>query len=152
MADCYGLQIQCSSLSRRGRSNEKAPCKLPHKTPFRHRQFYSNKPFPSCTATGGAAMHCQLATCHCVGVVGAAMNKPRPFTPRQQRVINALRLKPCWREEVDRIAGASNSPQVISELRRRGFVIPCILVTKIDRDGKPCRPGRYYLQSEPPHG
>lgn len=81
-----------------------------------------------------------------------AMKNPGLFTPRQQRAINALRLGPCLREEIDRIAGASNGPQVISELRDKGFVIPCLPEKSIDRDGKPCRPGRYYLQSEPAHG
>lgn len=71
------------------------------------------------------------------------------LTERQQRVINALRLKPCWREELDSIAGASNSPEVISQLRKLGYGIDCIRVLKIDRDGHPCRPGRYYLRSEP---
>jgi len=80
------------------------------------------------------------------------MKNPGLFTPRQQRAINALRLKPRWREEIDRIAGASNGPQVISELRKKGFVINCIRVKSIDKDGKTCRPGRYYLQSEPKHG
>lgn len=80
------------------------------------------------------------------------MKNPRPFTPRQQRAINALRFKPCLREEIDRITGASNGPQIISELRKKGFDIPCPRVNSIDRDGKPCRPGRYYLQSEPEHG
>lgn len=75
----------------------------------------------------------------------------KTLTPRQQRTIEALRLKPRWREEIDRIAGASNGPQVISELRKMGFVIRCIRVDSIDRDGKPCRPGRYYLESEPNH-
>lgn len=71
------------------------------------------------------------------------------LTPRQLRAANALKLKPRWREEIDRIAGASNGPQVISELRRKGYGIQCIRVASIDRDGKPCRPGRYYLESEP---
>ena len=68
---------------------------------------------------------------------------------RQLRTVYALRLKPCWREEIDRIAGASNGPEVISQLRKLGFVIDCIRVPKLDRDGKSCRPGRYYLRSEP---
>lgn len=50
------------------------------------------------------------------------------------------------REEVDRIAGASNGPQVISELRTNiGLDIPCERIERTDRDGRPCRPGRYFL-------
>ena len=71
------------------------------------------------------------------------------FTARQTRVLNAL-MPGSWitRESIDRIAGASNGPQVIAEIRRkvaghdgldmvRGDVLNC--------DGKPSKPGRYRI-------
>ena len=83
----------------------------------------------------------------------ANSTRPRRITPRQQRVIAALWSAQRWisREEIDRIAGASNGPQVIKELRERlaghdGIDMERIEVT--DRDGRPCRPGRYKLNHQ----
>jgi hypothetical protein len=83
----------------------------------------------------------------------ANSTRPRRITPRQQRVISALWSAKRWipREEIDRIAGASNGPQVIKELRERftghdGIDMERIEVT--DRDGKACRPGRYKLNHQ----
>ena len=71
----------------------------------------------------------------------------RKFTgtdnPRHLRVIHALMLRPHCREELDRIAGASNSPALVAELRRRGLSIPCQSTPGIDRDGVVVRPGVY---------
>lgn len=67
------------------------------------------------------------------------------FTARQRRALQALLRGPVMREDLDGIAGASNSPHVVSELRRMGLVIDCERVECTDRDGKPCRPGRYSL-------
>lgn len=71
------------------------------------------------------------------------------LTQRQSRLLAAL-LSKDWilREEVDRISGASNGPQIISELRRKltgddGIDMRQIEAT--DRDGRPCRPGQYRL-------
>jgi hypothetical protein len=50
-----------------------------------------------------------------------------------------------WREDIDRIAGASNGPAVIQALRRKGIQIDTQTAERIDRDGKPCKPGRYRL-------
>lgn len=70
------------------------------------------------------------------------------FTPRQVRVLEAL-LPGRWvdREPLDRIAGSSNSPDVISKLRRKfgQDSIDMELIDGTDRDGKPCRTGRYRL-------
>ena len=53
----------------------------------------------------------------------------RKFTgtdnPRHLRVIPALLARPRRREDVDAIAGCSNSPELIAELRRRGLDVPC---------------------------
>lgn len=55
--------------------------------------------------------------------------------PRRLRVIFALMVRPRKREEIDRIAGASNGPELIASLRRRNVTIPCRRVPGIDRDG-----------------
>lgn len=65
--------------------------------------------------------------------------------PRQLRVISALLKRPHWRKEVDNVAGCSNDPDLILQLRRRGLDIRCKREVVIDRDGKKCRSGVYYL-------
>jgi hypothetical protein len=76
-----------------------------------------------------------------------------PRSPRLTRVLRALLATSGWlsREAVDRIAGASNGPQVILSLRQ-GYVgrdgIETGYQTAIDRDGKPCRPGRYRITAK----
>ena len=65
--------------------------------------------------------------------------------PRHLRVLNAAQVSPRRREEIDRIAGASNGPELIAELRRRGLEFPCDRVPALDRDGYPIRPGVYRL-------
>lgn len=62
---------------------------------------------------------------------------------RHLRAIEALERGPVFREMLDRIAGCSNGPELVAELRRRGLDIPCERVPIEDRDGKICRPGRY---------
>ena len=74
------------------------------------------------------------------------------LSPRQARVIRAL-MPGAWitREALDRIAGASNAPDVIMKLRNRlgrDGAIEMEMVDGTDRDGRPCRAGRYRL-SEP---
>jgi phage regulator Rha-like protein len=67
--------------------------------------------------------------------------------PRQTRITRALlRGGWIWREDVDRIAGASNGPETIRQLRDKGLVIECQRVERTDRDGVKCRPGRYRLE------
>lgn len=73
------------------------------------------------------------------------------FTPRQARALEML--KPGhWitREQLDRGAGASNSPDLIQQLRRKlgydGIEMEHFEAT--DRDGRPCRPGRYRLTEQ----
>lgn len=73
----------------------------------------------------------------------------KPMTPRQSRVAQALLNAPGWiaREAIDRIAGASNGPEVIRQLRHRlGYdAIEMERTNTIDRDGLPTQPGRYRL-------
>lgn len=74
------------------------------------------------------------------------------MTPRQTRAVKALARTNGWisREAIDRIAGASNGPEVIRQLRQRlgREAIEMQRVDAIDRDGHPCKPGRYRLTAE----
>jgi len=67
--------------------------------------------------------------------------------PRHLRAIHALLTRPQPREHLDAIAGCSNSPELIAELRRRGLDVPCERVPDHDRDGRPIKRGVYYLLS-----
>ena len=64
---------------------------------------------------------------------------------RHLRVIAALRKEPRRREEIDRIAGCSNGPQIIAIFRKFGLDIPCERISLLDRDGHRCSPGVYHL-------
>ena len=78
--------------------------------------------------------------------VSSAPNRPK-FTgtdnPRHLRAIAALLRRPMPRESLDKESGASNGPELIAELRRRGLAVPCERIRFIDRDGLVCRPGVY---------
>lgn len=76
--------------------------------------------------------------------------KWRP-TERQQRAIDALmdfypgeRVR---REALDRISGSSNGPDIILQLRQKfgHDSIECERRKTVDRDGKSCMVGHYYL-------
>lgn len=70
------------------------------------------------------------------------------LSPRQARVIRAL-MPGAWitREALDRIAGASNAPDVIMKLRGKlgHDAIDTERIDGTDRDGRPCRTGRYRM-------
>lgn len=68
-------------------------------------------------------------------------------TPRCFRTLRALASGPLMREEVDRVSGSSNGPEVVATLIRAGWRIECERLDRIDRDGRPCKPGRYTLQN-----
>jgi len=72
-------------------------------------------------------------------------NKAPKFTPRQKRALWGLWNRSLMRGELNRVAGASNGPQVIFELRGKGIDIHCEKVEVVDRDGKPCLAGKYTL-------
>ncbi len=81
----------------------------------------------------------------------SAPNRPK-FTgtdnPRHLRFLTVLLRRPVSREELDNIAGCSNGPELVAELRRRGLGhehLPCERIRFIDRDGFTCRPGVYSL-------
>ena len=77
---------------------------------------------------------------------------PARFTgtenPRHLRTIQALMTRPTPREYVDQIAGCSNGPELIAELRRRGLEVPCSRTKKKDRDLFDCWPGVYYFTQQ----
>ena len=64
---------------------------------------------------------------------------------RHLRALTVLLRRPLPREQLDSLAGASNSPELVAELRRRGLELPCERTHFIDRDGYTCRPGVYSL-------
>ena len=68
--------------------------------------------------------------------------------PRHLRVIHSLMIRPRKREEIDHIAGASNGPELIAELRRRGLRAPCHRAPGIDRDGYPIKFGIYEFDAD----
>ena len=80
----------------------------------------------------------------------ADKNKATRLTARQSRLLTALLQTDGWipRESVDRITGASNGPQIVSEVRKKVTGYEGIAMQEVDafdRDGKPCKPGRYQL-------
>lgn len=90
--------------------------------------------------------------------------KKLKLSSRQRRVLEALvkeQSPPDWddpfhtgwlrREAIDRIAGASNGPQIIMELRRKVTGKTGILMRQhesLDRDGQSCWPGEYRLHPD----
>ena len=82
------------------------------------------------------------------GIQNAHSNFIRTSNARQCRVLEALHKGPRCREDVDRIAGASNGPEVVRQLRELGWDIPCQLVPHTDRDGKPGKHGVYRLSMQ----
>ena len=84
---------------------------------------------------------------------GAAIVQHSEFfgtaNPRYLRIIQALRVRSRSREEIDSIAGASNGPAAIAELRALGLptpdCLPCERIPVFDRDGKEVKRGVYCL-------
>lgn len=77
---------------------------------------------------------------------GMADSTAAPFStdnPREIRIIQALATGARTREELDRIAGASNVPDAIAALRRKGLEIPSCREPVPDRDGEMVYRGRY---------
>ena len=64
--------------------------------------------------------------------------------PRDVRIIRALGLgESVSREDLDRIAGASNVPDAVAALRRKGLEIPSCREAVVDRDQEVVYLGRY---------
>lgn len=80
-------------------------------------------------------------------------NAPASFcgttNPRHLRILAALLTRARSREDIDRIAGASNGPAAIAELRALGLpkpaCLPCERTPCWDRDGKEVQRGIYWL-------
>lgn len=69
--------------------------------------------------------------------------------PRYLRALQALLTRPVPREQLDSVAGCSNGPALIAELRALGLpspeCLPCDRVPCFDRDGEEVRRGVYSL-------
>lgn len=69
--------------------------------------------------------------------------------PRALRVLAALLVRPRSREEIDKVAGASNGPALIQDLRELGLpkrtCLPCERTPCYDRDGEVVHRGIYFL-------
>ncbi|MEI7455799.1 MAG: hypothetical protein WCK93_03665 [Nitrosomonadales bacterium] len=63
--------------------------------------------------------------------------------PRHLRAIHALMQRARFKNDLQTITGASNTPELVAELRRRGLDTPCERVPVLDRDGLVTRPGVY---------
>jgi hypothetical protein len=72
----------------------------------------------------------------------------KPLTQREKKALNALNNNPVMRENLDTIAGCSNSPELVAGLRRKGLMVPCERVERFDKDGNSCYPGHYSLMPE----
>lgn len=84
----------------------------------------------------------------CLNGAEAAENTPEATmrSPRHLRALGALLSRGLLsREELDRIAGCANFPGIAFSLRGKGFDLPCERITRLDRDGRACRPGFYRL-------
>lgn len=67
--------------------------------------------------------------------------------PRHLRAIHALMQRARFRNDLQTITGASNTPALVSELRSRGLEAPCERVPVLDRDGVVTHPGIYSLNA-----
>lgn len=68
------------------------------------------------------------------------------LNPREHRALLALLAAPLTREQLDRVAGASNSPDLVARLRHGlGLGIPCEREPVKDRDGRTVQRGVYRL-------
>lgn len=84
---------------------------------------------------------------------GRKSNRPASFcgtdNPRYLRILAALLTRARSREDIDRIAGASNGPAAIAELRAlglpKGDCLPCERTPCYDRDGQEVMRGVYWL-------
>ena len=65
--------------------------------------------------------------------------------PRELRALAALYAGPMPRRQLDRAIGCANGPDVVFRLRQKGLVVPCLLVSDVDRDGQRIRRGVYEL-------
>lgn len=67
-------------------------------------------------------------------------------SPRERRLLAALLERPITREQADRIARASNSPDVVFKLRSHGIDVQMTRIGFVDADGRASNYGRYWLK------
>lgn len=77
-----------------------------------------------------------------------AQKKRAKRDPRRCRLVSALLRGPVSREQADKLAPASNSPQYIMELREAGIEILCLRRCFVDAEGFKRCPGTYHLTPE----
>ena len=66
--------------------------------------------------------------------------------PRQVRALTALAYRDyVSRENLDKLAGCTNSPDLVARLRMKGIDIQMREVQTKDRDGRSCWFGEYFL-------
>ena len=76
----------------------------------------------------------------------AAPSAQTDLSPRHRRIVHALLTRSRTREEIDRIAGASNGPDEILRLRAKlDIEIPSVRIPAFDRDGHDVQIGVYSL-------
>ena len=68
--------------------------------------------------------------------------------PRHLRVIQAVSVRPIPREHLDTVAGCSNGPALVSDLRGLGLQMPCTRTKRKDCDLFDCWPGVYHLTEQ----
>jgi hypothetical protein len=68
--------------------------------------------------------------------------------PREFRFLQTVLHRHMTREEVDTVAGASNGPEIVNQLRSRGLEIPCYRLGTMDRDGIWVYRGLYALSGK----
>ena len=80
-------------------------------------------------------------------LIGIPAPELPPFAtdnPREVRIIVAMAARSSrTREELDRIAGASNTPDAIAALRNKGLELPCHRQPVTDQDGRIVYRGEY---------
>lgn len=92
-----------------------------------------------------AAGRAQLKATSQVSSASRHCDRGRARSPRYLRLLRALLRGAVTREHADRIAGASNSPGLVLQMRRDGLNVHCDQRAVIDRDGRTCWPGTYRL-------
>ena len=95
--------------------------------------------------TASQAHSIPLADNHIVVLPSARAEFAGTDNPRHLRAIAALRVRSQTREAIDRVAGCSNGPDLIAELRRRDLDVPCTRIPCYDRDGREVQRGVYHL-------
>ncbi|MDD3761125.1 hypothetical protein [Acidithiobacillus caldus] len=68
-----------------------------------------------------------------------------PRNPREARALRVLLKTYLTREALDEVAGASNGPEIVNQLRSRGLELPCYRLGTMDRDGVWVYRGLYAL-------